>query len=251
MGFRSARVLFLTLTGFVFFPASLWCQSPAESSSSNSPKHIKKPAAASGIDAGVVTNGLYRNKTLAMSCKIPAGWVLRTEEMNARDEDSAQTLDSSSGENPHFSQKQGEVGHPSDKKSSSQRGTEDPRGSRVLLAAFSRPPAAQGEEVNSSILIAAESVAAYPGLKEAGQYFGPLTEVAKAQGFTVDEEPYEIALGEKVLVRGDFHKDVGSRKMWQSTLAFLSHGHAVSITVIGGTEEEVEELIDGLEFVGK
>jgi hypothetical protein len=120
-----------------------------------------------------------------------------------------------------------------------------------LLAAFSRPPAAQGAEINSSILIAAESVAAYPGLKEAGQYFGPLTEVAKAQGFAVDQEPYEIALGEKVLVRSDFHKDVGSRKMWQSTLAFLSHGYAVSITVIGGTEDEVEELIDGLEFLGK
>ena len=36
--------------------------------------------------------------------------------------------------------------------------------------------------------------------------------------------------------------------MHQSTLAMLSHGYAVSITVIGGTEDEVEELIDGLIF---
>jgi len=120
--------------------------------------------------------------------------------------------------------------------------------SKVLLAAFARPPEAHGEDVNASVLIAAESAAAYPGLKEAAQYFGPLTEVAKAQGFTVDEEPYEIAVGTKVLVRGDFHKDVGTRVMRQSTLAFLSHGYAVSITVIGGTEDEVEELIDGLSF---
>ena len=89
---------------------------------------------------------------------------------------------------------------------------------------------------------------AYPGLKEAAQYFGPLTEVAKAQGFTVDEEPYEYALGGKNLVRGDFHKDAGTRVMRQSTLAFLSHGYAVSITIIGGTEDEVEELIDGVSF---
>ena len=121
-------------------------------------------------------------------------------------------------------------------------------GGRVLLAAFSRPPEARGEEVNSSIVIAAEPTATYPGLKEAGQYFEPLTEVAKAQGFTVDEEPYEIAIGTKTLVRSDFHKDVGTRVMRQSTLAMLIRGYAVSITVIAGTDEEVEELIDGLSF---
>jgi hypothetical protein len=102
--------------------------------------------------------------------------------------------------------------------------------------------------VNASILIAAESAASYPGLKEAAQYFGPLTEVAKAQGFTLSEDPYEIAVGTKTLVRADFHKDVGARVMRQSTLAMLSHGYAVSITIIAGTEDEVEELIDGLSF---
>jgi hypothetical protein len=28
----------------------------------------------------------------------------------------------------------------------------------------------------------------------------------------------------------------------------LSHGYAISITVIGGTDDEVEDLIDGLTF---
>lgn len=119
---------------------------------------------------------------------------------------------------------------------------------KVLLAAFSRPPEAKGPDVNSSILIAAEPVAAYPGLKDAAQYFGPLTEVAQAQGFSVDEEPYETSIGGKTLVRGDFHKDVGSRVMRQSTVAFLARNYAVSVTVIGGTEDEVEDLLDGLEF---
>ena len=102
--------------------------------------------------------------------------------------------------------------------------------------------------MNASILIAAESMASYPGLEEAAQYFGPLTEVAKAQGFTLDENPYDIAIGTKTLVRGDFHKDVVSRVMRQSTLAMLSHGYAISITVIGGTDDEVEDLVDGLTF---
>jgi hypothetical protein len=189
-----------------------------------------------GIDAGTVSAGVYRNKALGFSCKIPAGWVLRTEEMNAQGEDEAGPA-SPSGESSHISQKQGDVGHPHSGGSG-----------RVLLAAFSRPSEAKGEEVNGSILIAAEGTEAYPGLKEAAQYFGPLTEVAQAQGFRADEEPYEIAIGTKTLVRGDFHKDVGTRVMRQSTLVVLARGYVVSFTFIAGTEDEVEELIDGLAF---
>ena len=119
------------------------------------------------------------------------------------------------------------------------------------MATFSRPPEAKGEDVNASIVIAVEPVSAYPGLTDAAQYLGPLTEVAQAQGFVEDEDPYEIAIGPKTLVRADFHKDVGTRVMRQSTLIFLVKGYAVSITVIGGTDDEVEELVDGLSFAGK
>jgi hypothetical protein len=176
---------------------------------------------------------VYRNKTLALSCNIPSGWVLRTDELNAREEEKEKGEEASA--------------------TAASAPPASSAGAKVLLATFSRPPEAKGEEVNSSILIAAESAASYPGLKDAVQYFGPLTEVARAQGFTVDEEPYEIAIGTKTLVRGDFHKDVGSRVMRQSTLAMLAHGYAVSITIIGGTEDEVEELIDGMSLgvVGK
>jgi len=95
---------------------------------------------------------------------------------------------------------------------------------RVLLAAFSRPPEARGEDVNGSIVIAAESAAAYPGLKDAAQYFGPVTEVAKAEGFEVEQEPYEFAVGTRTVVRADFQKNVGTRVMRQSTLVVLAHG---------------------------
>ena len=118
----------------------------------------------------------------------------------------------------------------------------------MLLAAFSRPPQARGEDVNSSILIAAESAASYPGLKEAAQYFGPVTEVAKAQGFEIDDQPYQFVLGTKTLARADFQKDVGTRVMRQSTLVMLARGYVVSFTFIGGTEDEVEELVQGLSF---
>jgi hypothetical protein len=203
-------------------------QSRSPSASPTSAQHAKKTAAAdSALDVGSVSNGVYRNKTLAFTCKIPPGWVLRTDELNAR-EDS----------------KQEEKVNPT----AAQQPAASSAGAKVLLAAFSRPPEARAEDVNASILIAAESAASYPGLEEAAQYFGPLTEVAKAQGFTLDENPYDIAIGTKTLVRGDFHKDVGTRVMRQSTLAMLSHGYAISITLIGGTDDEVEDLVDGLSF---
>jgi hypothetical protein len=182
-----------------------------------------KSLEAASLDPGSVSNGIYRNSFFGFACKIPAGWVLRTEEMNAQD---TQGGDKEKGANARTSTSSG----------------------RVLLAAFSRPPLAHGEDVNSSILIAAENAAAYPGLKEAAQYFGPITEVAKAQGFDVDEEPYEFAVGGKMLVRGDFEKDVGTRVMHQSTLVMLARGYAVSFTFIGGTEDEVEELIGNFSF---
>lgn len=201
----------------------------AQSSSSHSSKKTTRPSVQAGprVDDGAVVNGVYRNRNFGLICKVPAGWVLRTAEISSQDQNNDEEKPLTQG---------------------AERNTGD---QRVLLAAFSRPPDARGEDINSSILIAAEPVSAYPGLKEAAQYFGPLTEVAKAQGFSVDEEPYEFALGTKTLVRGDFHKDVGTRVMRQSTLAFLSHGYAISITVIAGSEDEVEELIDGISFGGK
>jgi hypothetical protein len=223
---------------------ALKAQTPAPSSSSSPSKSkpAKKPASGAGslLDSGAVSAGLYRNPGFGFTCKIPAGWVLRTEEMNAREgEDAAPAKDgraaldrtlrgsgqAAAGGCPHT----GGCG-------------------RVLLAAFSRPPEARGEDVNGSIVIAAESAAAYPGLKAAAQYFGPVTEVAKAQGFEIDDEPYEFVVGTKTVVRGDFQKDVGTRVMRQSTLVVLARGYAVSFTFIGGTEDEVEELVQGLSF---
>lgn len=175
---------------------------------------------------------MYRNRSLGLTVKIPVGWVLRTEEMNSKDDAEP-------------------ASEPQEESSTQATPRDTEAGTRVLLAAFSRPPDARGEDVNASIVIAAERVSNYPGLQEAAQYFGPITEVAKAQGFVVDEDPYEMQVGTKALVRGDFHKDVGTRVMRQSTLALLAQGYAVSITVIGGTMDEVEELIDGVAFAAR
>jgi len=225
------RVAVWTVTALTLSPCTL---AQSSSTSSSSAKHVHKPAASdSALDPGAVTDGVYRNKTLALSCNIPPGWVLRTDEMNARDVE------------PNDDEPKQEK---DDKPDPAAPPPASSAGAKVLLAAFARPPQAKGEDINSSILIAAESASSYPGLKEPAQYFEPLIEVAKAQGFALEEDPYEIAIGPKTLVRGDFHKDVGSRVMHQSTLVMLAHGYAISITIIGGTDDEVEDLVDGLSF---
>ena len=231
----SAGIVLASIIGIAGLCA-VEAQAPEQSSSSKN-KKSSSVRLGSDIAAGTVANGVYRNRALGLTCKIPAGWVLRTEEMNSREEDLDSGAESTTKTSPQ--------GAPFDSAQGRQRSTEE--GGRVLLAAFSRPPEARGEDVNASIVIAAEKAATYPGLKEAAQYFlGPLTEIAKAQGFSVDEEPYEMQIGTKVVVRGDFHKDVGSRVMRQSTLVFLAQGYAESITGSGGTQDEVEELVDGV-----
>lgn len=160
--------------------------------------------------AGTLQDGNYRNPFFGFSYKLPYGWVDRTSEMSA--------------------------------------GAESGK-SMVLLSAFERPPQATGESVNSAVVIAAESVASYPGLKSAEEYFGPLTELTAAKGFKVTNEPYDFTVATSSLVRGDFSRD-GSSMMYQSSLVLLKKGYILSFTFLGGSEGEVNGLIENLSFLG-
>ena len=164
-------------------------------------------------DAGFLRDGIYRNQSFGFSYKIPFGWVERSKEM--------------------------------------QQDPVDPSKSSVLLAVFERPPEATGNTINSAVVIAIEKLSSFSGLKTAADYFGPVTELATARGFKVVNEPYEFSVGAKPLVRGDFSKERGSLTMYQSSLVMLEKGYAVSFTFIGGSEHEVEELIEKLSFGAK
>jgi hypothetical protein len=183
--------------------------SPARQSSAKPRVKSSANGKVSTPDPGAVIAGTYRNTFFGFSYKIPFGWVERTEDMREG----------------------GEAGK-----------------SRVLLAVFERPPQAKGNTVNSAVVIAAESVSSYPGLKTAADYFGPLTEVTLSKGFKVVNEPFDFSGGANQLVRADFSKEVGTLTMHQSSLVVLKKGYVVSFTVIGGTEDEVDELLEKLSF---
>jgi len=77
---RGKRWLLIPIT---LVAASLHAQSQAPAPSA---KPKKKPAASSesALDDGTLVNGVYHNKSLLLTCKIPEAWVLRTDEMNTR-----------------------------------------------------------------------------------------------------------------------------------------------------------------------
>ena len=152
---------------------------------------------------------VYRNPEFAFAYKIPYAWVDRTREMQ---DDS------------------------------------DPTKSRLLLAVFERPPEAAGDTVNSAVVITAETAATYPGLKTAADFLGPLAELTTAKGFKAAAEPSEISIDTTTLVRADFTKDLGKLTMHQTSLVLLRKKFVLTFTFIGGTEDEIDELLERLSF---
>jgi hypothetical protein len=161
---------------------------------------------------------LYRNTAFGFRYQVPYGWVDRAKEMQEGNE-----AGTSKGE--------------------------------VLLAAFERPPEATGDTINSAVVIASESAASYPGLKRAEDYLGPLTELAAAKGFKVEGEPYALEVESRHLLRADFIRPLEVRTtsakltMRQCTLVLLAKGQIVSFTFIAGSEDELDDLMDGLHFI--
>lgn len=118
-----------------------------------------------------------------------------------------------------------------------------------MLAVFERPPQAAGETVNSAVVVAAEPVETYPGLKQAEDYLQPLNELMTAKGMKAEGEATEVMIGPQRLVRMDFSKAIsGKVVMHQSTLVMLKKGQVISFTFIGESGDEVDRLMEGLAF---
>lgn len=121
-------------------------------------------------------------------------------------------------------------------------------GSETLLAVFERPPGAPGDTIDSAVIIAAEPLANYHGIKTAADYFGAIAELAEQRGFKAAGDPYAFSVGAKQLVRGDFSKERGKLTMLQSSLVMIDKGSIVSFTFVAGSEDEVNDLIANLKF---
>jgi len=192
---------------------------------SHAPFKTSNSVPASAPDSGAISNGVYRDAFFGFSDKLTYGWVDRTDDMRENPEQAAP----------------GTTEAPDAHSQSRAKPT-------VLLAMFERPPEATGETVNSAVVFAAEPVSSYPGLRNAEHYFGPLTDLVRSKQFTVVNEPYEFPVDAKTLMRADFSKPLGKLTMYQSTLVFIQKGYVVSLTFIGGSDDEVNGLVDELSF---
>jgi hypothetical protein len=178
----------------------------------------------------------YRNATFGFRYRPPFGWVDRTKEIRAQEVTEAANA-------AERSQAQA-------RKSGGKTSADGTSQGEVLLAVFERPPEAAGETVNSAVVIAAESAASYPGIKTAEDYVGPLTEITAAKGFKAVGEAATGEIDGRQLVRADFSKALSEKvTMCQTTLVVLTKGQIVSFTFIAGSEDEVNNLIEGLSLV--
>ncbi|MGA9557226.1 MAG: hypothetical protein WA800_00525 [Terriglobales bacterium] len=186
-----------------------------------------KPATGTPSSKSAGDAQVYRNSEFGFRYQIPYGWVDRTKEM--REQDAAKESDVKA-EKPDRKDKAG-------------------TGGEVLLAVFARPPEAAGASVNSAVVIAKESAAAYPGMKTAEDYLGPLTELATSNGFKANGDASGLTIDERELVRADFSRPLTDKlTMYQTTMVLLAKGQIVSFTFIAGSEDEIDDLLDGLRF---
>lgn len=190
---------------------------------------------------------LYRNTTFGFRYTIPYGWVDRTREMR---EQAAESKAGSAAAPDANSTPSNSKAAPENKSASDKSAkNKSAKLSDVLLAVFERPPEAAGESVNSAVVIASEPAAAYPGLKKAEDFLGPLAELTTAQGFKAEGDPAIAEIDARELVRADFAKALTDKlSMHQTTLVLLAKGQIVSFTFVAGSEDEVDELIEGLRF---
>jgi len=200
---------FLRTASTLLVVVLLACSSQAQQNPKSLPQHS---SSAPGL--GAISNGVYRNTTFGFSYKIAYGWVDRTQEM----------AEDSSGDST------------------------DAKKSMLLLAVFERPPVAPGDSINSAVVVAAEAASAYPDLKNQDQYFDLVSASTKSKDLKVVNEPYDFPLGATQLVRGDFSKPLGSLTLHQTTLVTKQKDYFVSFTFIGGSEDEVDGLIESLSF---
>jgi hypothetical protein len=198
----------LALSGLIL-AGRLSAQQAGSADSSSKSHKSSAPPKSSLPDSGTLTDGLYRNSSFGFQIKLPYGWVDRSDEMRQND---------------------------------------DPPKSMLLLGAFERPPEATGDTVNSAVVITAEKISQFSGLKTAADYFGPITELAAARDFKTVNPPYDFPVGAKSLVRADYTKPRGNLTMYQSSVVMLEKGYAVSFTIIAGSEDEANSLIERLQF---
>ena len=86
-------------------------------------------------------------------------------------------------------------------------------------------------------------------MKTAADYFESLTELTTAKGFQAEERTSRVFNGQpRSWCAETSPSRAGTLTMRQTSLVLVQRSYAVSFTFIGGSEDEVNELIEKLSF---
>jgi len=210
------------------------------------------PKANRGNGCAPVTNDQLNCPKFGFTYKIPIAWVDRTRDIEGFEKPGEEAPDQDAKSSRAHEGEANRANNDITGQEQFGRGSEQSSAgggkSQTLLAIFERPPEAPGETINSAVVFVAESRDVYPQVKTAADYFGAISDLAEQQGLKATSDPYAFAIGAKQLVREDFGGQRGKLPIFQSTLAIIEHGEIVSFTFVGGSEDEVDELIDRLTF---
>jgi hypothetical protein len=217
---------FLFLTGLVVLVTGIL------SAQTHKPAGTPNPTA--DEKCGPLADQVLRCPKFGFTYKVILGWVDRTADMQQDESLPDQLSNAESGNTT--------TAAPDQAKPASSASSE------TLLAVFERPPAAPGDTINSAVVIAAEPLANYHGIKAAADYLNPISELAEQRGFKVVNQPYASSIGTRQLARADFNKDRGKLTMWQSSLVMIEKGYIVSFTFVSGSQDEIDDLIANLTF---
>lgn len=170
-------------------------------------------------DCGPLAGQILHCTSFGFTYNVPFGWVDRTDQMQPT--------------------KSSQASRPQEKKEQT---------AKTLLAVFERPPEAPGTNINSAVIIAIEERSAYPQLKTAGEYFGPLSEVAEQRGLKITGNPYSFDVGTRKVVRADFVPTDEKTPIRQSSIVVLQKSYILSFTFLSGSDDDIDGLIENLRF---
>lgn len=159
--------------------------------------------ASAAPDLGWLQGGIYTNKFFRLSYELSPGWSDQTAQMRKQVR----------GEGKSF----------------------------LLLSVFEKPAPEPGS-ANASVTILAESQSLYPEVDSGDDYLAVLGDLAAKKGLSAAGDPVAAGPPGREFYRQDF-EGAGTPPVYQSSFAAVARGYIVSVTLIAGTRQQLDELV--------
>ena len=182
------------------------------------------------LDPGTFSQDVYINRFFGIRYQAPSGWTAHGDETKKEIMAVGKSL--------------------MDQKSATGKAIADRAGERThqLLTLFEYPLGTPGVE-NQLVQILAEDIRFAPGVRSGKEYLLNVVRVLKSMKTApeMDEEPKEVTYGGKILYRLDIVTKASAKTVYQSMIASVLKGYAVSFAFTSYSPEGRDKLVKTLE----